>query len=357
MTAAPDIVVDPYLLCLPNPCHSIDQLDEFIDGLLSWSDSLRRADIGVYISDECMLSMVEDNLYPYQYKLRDMLRAFEIDHVDHETVCRVAQHILEHTQKVEDLTGISDVLCEETGLSIKPWGVIERLSDLTGSAFKKCLVILALKYKGDASLSECCVIASTPVRNDAENATMLSVTAEVHDIEWNKPPTKIETDFPLSLSGVFDLYYNFNAILGLLGCVHLWSGADSDQGARDAINQMVHQLVESGASEPSSAKAFQLGSQFLETARIMGFGSRTDHAMVLIESCARIIIDQPKNAIKPFRINANPNADQQERDDGARAFRTHLTKRGAGFRLMLWIARGGDIEFANVGPKNELVIY
>jgi len=77
--------------------------------------------------------------------------------------------------------------------------------------------------------------------------------------------------------------------------------------------------------------------------------------MVLIETCARIVIGYPKNELAPFRIDAN-SSKQRSREDGSRAFRTHLTKKGPGFRLMFWETPTGLIEFANVGDKDELVI-
>jgi len=78
--------------------------------------------------------------------------------------------------------------------------------------------------------------------------------------------------------------------------------------------------------------------------------------MVLIESCARIVLGVPKNPIKEFRINSKPTSDQRVRHDGSLAYRTHLTKKGAGLRLMIWIRPDGTFEFANMGDKDELEI-
>lgn len=78
--------------------------------------------------------------------------------------------------------------------------------------------------------------------------------------------------------------------------------------------------------------------------------------MVLIESCARIVLGIPKNTLNEFRENSKATSKQRVREDGALAFRTHLTKKGIGLRLMFWKKQNGTIEFANIGDKDELEI-
>src|ERR1039457_3294181 len=82
-----------------------------------------------------------------------------------------------------------------------------------------------------------------------------------------------------------------------------------------------------------------------------GFGAR----LSVVDSCARILLGEPKNSVEPFRVSQD-STEQKTRNDGACALRTHLTKDGPGYRLMLWELKDKSIEFANVGPKNELVI-
>ena len=66
------------------------------------------------------------------------------------------------------------------------------------------------------------------------------------------------------------------------------------------------------------------------------------------------MLDIPKHELKPFYDRVSGR--QIFRSDGAHAFRTHLTKKRAGLRLMLWKIPDGTIEFANVGDKDELAI-
>ncbi|QAZ66814.1 hypothetical protein C3Y92_05980 [Solidesulfovibrio carbinolicus] len=102
---------------------------------------------------------------------------------------------------------------------------------------------------------------------------------------------------------------------------------------------------------------FEIGSGFVHSLHTWGANSRHDYAMVIIESCARIVLGMPKNSINEFRESAKATAKQRIRvDDGALAFRTHLTKKGVGLRLMFWRLAGGTIEFANIGAKGDLEI-
>ena len=116
-------------------------------------------------------------------------------------------------------------------------------------------------------------------------------------------------------------------------------------------------LLGVGTGDGSATKTFRLGPQLLETARRNAFGSRSDLAMNLIESLARILLGVPKNPVEAFREDERPTSPQRRRADGAIARRPHLTKHGAAFRLMFWELADGTIEFANVGPKSELEIF
>ena len=78
-----------------------------------------------------------------------------------------------------------------------------------------------------------------------------------------------------------------------------------------------------------------------------------------------MLLGQPKSMASPFRVRpASKRGKWQpaERHDGARGFRTHITKSHEALRLMYWEPKplvgsyGPIVEFANIGPKHELVI-
>ncbi len=115
----------------------------------------------------------------------------------------------------------------------------------------------------------------------------------------------------------------------------------SSAGARIGIDRAIKDLSGSAAADE-----YDFTEDFVTTARDNGFFD--DAGMLrhlLAESCARIAFGNPKNALNEWHA--------AELRPGWRAFRTHLTKRGPGYRLMFWRRPDKRIVFANVGPKRE----
>ncbi len=355
MPSFPHITVDPYLLCLPSPCHSARQLDDFVSNLLAWAEANRREDIRILVSDGCKAALIEDGLYPFP-QLARLLRAQGVDYVDHKTICRVAQALLDASPTLEDVCEISDILHDETKASVVPELFVTRLGGKTGGALTDSLVVLACWQRVCRPEAPSCVIASAwDMELDGDNTEVLLV-AEVLEAQGRGIKREAGAPFPMACSNVFVAYDSFSAVLKHLGSLRLWGDGESEQNARDAIDVRVGELLEAGAATRGDVLAYRLGPSFLESVRRWGFALRRDLASNLIDSCARVIIGQPKHSMKPFRTTDAPTAPQRVRADGALAFRIPLTKHGAGFRLMLWKHLDGIVEFANVGDKDELEI-
>jgi hypothetical protein len=351
------IAIDPLLLCLPNPCHSEAAVERFVNNLLSWREGLRRTNLRLFLSDLCIEALINDAEYPYEYRLRDALNQYEVDVADHETVCQLLRDILKLTPSLAEVCGVTSVLFDDALMEVEPAFFLGRLPAHTKSAFAQTLVMLSARCLCGHTPHDDFSIASYIDESLLTDSSELTIISEVHEIECYDPSRRSNCVFPVKLRDVFDIYSSHNDFLMGIDILDLWAFATTEQGARDAIDILVNELVQQGSAEASQVITYAIGQRFLDSARKWGFGARSDYAMVLIESCARIVIGQPKNHLEPFRINANPGSRQRTRADGALAFRTHLTKRGPGFRLMLWETSGGEIEFANVGDKDELEIY
>ncbi len=215
------------------------------------------------------------------------------------------------------------------------------------------LVILAAGRRLGPKASSIVVFATSPAPVGEQGAEEVSIAADIDEIEWHDAHCG-HTPLPCSVREKLTLADCYKALTRQLGVWALWQNAATIVGARDAIEVCIEELVASGV-DGTQRSHYRFGEHFLESVRNWGFGARPDHASVLIESCARIILGIPKNPLNEFRESSN-SAEQRTRDDGACAFRTHLTKKGAGFRLMLWRLMDGTIEFANVGDKDELAI-
>jgi hypothetical protein len=350
----PDIVVDPYLVCLPRECDDVTRLDQFVDNLLSWSDLLQREDVNVHFPRSCLEALVEEGQYPYGQELKKMAARLGASHLSDDFVCRVAQAVLERTPTLEDRCSINVVIFDEDTCKVEPEVYVNRLAAKIGWGFKHGLTVIACF--GHSRPDEGFLIASaTSTPEAAFEGEEIKILARIEAVDCTDD-TRNWTDLvPVDVNQALPVTFSRESLFEHLGCLRLWGEADSPENARDAINTRVGQLFASGATNRRAAREFRFGDGFLQSARGHGFGARSDLATNLIDSCARILVDLPKQAVKPFRVSEN-SGEQLVRADGAAAFRTHLTKAGAGFRLMYWAMADGTIEFANVGTKFELEI-
>lgn len=356
MTESVQLVVDPYLLCLPSPCHSAEQIESFVEALLGWSELIRNPDLSVTVSDAVRLALLDDGEYPYQHRLRGLLQEFRCEVADHETICRLIQRLIDRTQSLEDMLGVQAVLYDENKTSIIPDTLKKRLKERCRSAFMEMLIIISASKLFEPGLETTTMVAS--VINNVDNKSSpldIELESELCDLEWTDTARKKPQPLPCDIKDHIPLAVCYEEVSRELGIWTLWRNATNEGAAIDAIELCLHDLIAYGVDGRHRVD-YIIGQRFLESARRWGFGSRTDYAMLLVESCARIILGIPKNPLSEFRKNEQ-SKEQRIRDDGARAYRTHLTKKSAGFRLMLWVLPNGMIEFANVGDKDELIIW
>ena len=66
---AQEVIIDPFLLCLPNPCNSLDQLEEFINAIVGWRGFLDRTDTCVLLSDSARVALNTDDEFPHRHRL------------------------------------------------------------------------------------------------------------------------------------------------------------------------------------------------------------------------------------------------------------------------------------------------
>ena len=347
------LAIDPYLLSLPSPCVSEEQIDEFVDRLLGWSCSLRRQDMHILVSDKARIALMEDGEYPDQHRLREALRNLHYVAADYDTVCGLVQNILNTTPSLEENLGFEDILFDESKTIINPGFLMERLNGKTQKAFVEMLAMMSLARVVIEPDNNKTLFVSSAKRN-ANFCENIDVVVETEIHEFSFTGEKNCPAFPISVQDQIPFAWGYSDLMQQLGVYTIWKNATCEEDAAEAIEQCTRELLLSGLDE-SRRRSFRIGIRFLESARRWGFFNRTDYAMLLIESCARIVLDVPKNPIKAFRISST-STEQRVRSDGARALRTHLTKTGPGFRLMLWRLPDDTFEFANVGDKDELEI-
>ena len=317
--------------------------------------------------------MYQDGWYPYTRRFNRLVQKYEledeIDFADEETLIRLAQKVLEKTPRLEERVGVEAIACNDTDkqIVIHPPAVAQRLGKNSAIALKESLAILGLGLTHLTTMTCGCVFASVESDGCSELAE-LNMEVVIDEAAFSVSPP-IQVAFPLSYSETLHICLGHGDYIRQVDTLELWGNADSEQGALDAILGMAIKHQEIGLPQvatPASYTSgllvdkgmirFRLGPKFLYSVQQWGFGSRQDWAMLLIDSCARILLAIPKKEIKIFETSAQSRNQRRRAIDNALAWRTHLTKANEGFRLMLWTTSDGLIEFANVGPKKELLI-
>jgi len=351
MSIFPALVVDPFLICLPRHCEEPDHLDQFVSNLLAWADILRRKEVPVHFPAVCLDAVLEYGYYPYDHELRQTAARLGAEHLSVDLVCRVAQEVLERTPTLEEACEITIVDFDEDSYEVSPDIYVTRLADKLGWAFKHGLATIACFERASSATSRFMIASASSKPVDAFDNLELRIVARIDGLDVSTRLADLAKVVPFDLDHSFSVALDGQSLLRTVGCLALWLQAHTADHVRDAVNARVEEVLAAGTGSRDQLRQFRVGNEFLESARRNGFASRLNP----IDSCARILLGVPKNPVEPFRISVDSTI-QRTRGDGARAFRTHLTKDGPGYRLMYWELADGSIEFANIGPKHELAI-
>lgn len=350
-----EVVVDPHVLCVPNPCLSLEPLEKFVSNLIGWRGLLDNRDVRVLLSDATRCALEEDGEFPYRHTLGKLMRTLNCQVADIETVWRLLHAVLERTPSLEEHYGIKSILHDESKFKCEPPFLLERLKSSCRSAFVEDLTIIGV-VSDDASTTD---YSPTPILASSDWAdgleSRVSVEGEIHDFQEIAASSLGNRDRPFSISHEILVAFDYQKALAAVDMWKLWDSASNTSSVIACFEKCITEIVQSGVDDQSRSE-FRLGDGFLESLRQWGASSQRSVAMITIESCARLVLGVPKNAVNEFREGSASSASQLVRIDGARAFRTHLTKAGVALRLMFWVLNDGKIEFANIGGKNELEI-
>ena len=248
------------------------------------------------------------------------------------------------------------VLIEEDSFEWAPAVILDRLSRNCRSALRGDLLIAGIKDWECVtdSLESHLMVASGGV-TEHPLPTIITIKAEIHDIGIVLEDRGRMRELPICISQSIPIVFSHEQLIETLDLWSVWDGASSEEGVRCCIDARVKNLISLGAVDDEVCD-FVIGKCFVASLKGWSANLRRDYAMVTVESCARVVLGIPKNPVSEFRQSAEGTAKQRIRDDGALAFRTHLTKKGVGLRLMFWKLIDGVIEFANIGGKDELKI-
>jgi len=348
----PHLCIDPHLLSLPRmDTSSTEDVEDFVSSIVDWGKTVGSSSTKAYVSSTVLDAIDEDNAFPWPDKLVDMLKYHKVKSADHHTVSLVVQGFIA-CALIENLVGLKALLLEEEKTEIAPRFMYERLRSKTQHAFRELLAMIVMVQHGYGGEVEQITLASIPGENKEPELQYLSFATVIEEFEWKADSGDRNIDPPYVIDDRVSIFFSRNGLLESIEPLSLWPATDDTSGAYDAIDCCIARLVTVGTDKEHTMQ-YSIGPRFLQTTRKWECGHEGHHAFTLIESCARIVLGIPKHEVKPFYDRAGR---QKDREDGALAYRTHLTKKREGLRLMLWKLPDGTIEFANVGDKDELTI-
>ena len=351
-SAVPDLCIDPFLISLPKMETSTkDDIEDYVSGLIDWSKTIGLNHSKSFVSSAVLDAIEKDDAHPWLEDIQRLLKQNRVQSVDCNTVFQSVQFLLS-SLIIEDELGLKALLLDENKTELEPSYLIERLRPKTQSAFFEMLAMIILIQHGYGRDADYVAVASLPDNQKNPGFQFLRYSAEISIFEEKKDTRNLNIKIPYVINDQIPAFFSREGLLEKLEPISIWLVTDGTNSACDAIDCCVARLVAAGS--PNEKISYSMGSQFLSTAQIWDCGQEGRYTLLLIESCARIVLNNPKNPLKPFLDEQHGK--QKIRNDGALAFRTHLTKGKVALRLMLWKLADGTIEFANVGKKAELKI-
>jgi hypothetical protein len=288
-------------------------------------------------------------LFPVDAGITRLLQESGLEHVyTVNDVRRAINTLIDRPRPISSLSLTTFLI--PSGISIKPELVVE-----TGSimeAFVLLLSHIAIAFERNGFVRELLsvVTAIPPISAVID----FSAKLELVDPPFQKAENSYETlDVNIRVQRTTDV----SQLLASIDPINLWRTANEPAEFQLAIRLSSQRLINEGGGDRGSCREFSLGHYFTASlSKWDGSGDKAYSASVL-ETCARIVANVPKYALNEMTSKSVTGRDRPRvRGDGAKAFRTHVSKRGEAIRLMYWLLKDQSIEFANIGSKGELEI-
>jgi hypothetical protein len=294
--------------------------------------------INLFKSSDFEVTLEETGNFPSFESVRETLAAYNLEGIFSEKdVLQNLLLIMHRALAVADEFG-TEVL-RVSGIRHEVQCMFERHPAALREASIRSLATLAwLKHVG--FLKPCHFLVSG---NPAMKTGSLCFEGSIDDALWNGG---VAPQLPETVSVEVPTISSADDCISVVTALDVWRSTNTPAELHLAIYTKACRLAETTGAPRSSLRAFRIGSEFLGSLTI-NQAVRGRYASSTLEACARIVLGSPKYEVKDFG---------GARADGMAGKRTHITKHVAALRLMYWTSTEGDIEFANVGPKGELII-
>ncbi len=319
MTNDSAYVVDPYLLQTPSPGEWLAA----VDSILSWTTYGSGHARQFVLSSACLSCLMESANCPYlnPSELHRRLKAEGEPSIAALDLHRQVSRLL---NDVEYSQAAASTQC----LELKPQGVITRqCAQQIKDQFPRCLIALHLTQTPETDNGS--VRTASRPGDGLYAETEVQVAARVLHVQGDQQP---RLNLPLDVSFSFRLLFRPPTLpLDL---------SDLIDDPVSTLKRAYDLQVPQGDKELYPLAGFSVGSGFIPSLLALGLDSQPRVLRIIVRDAVRILSGQaerfPAMAIHRQRVGPGPNDAQLTREDGAEAWRLHLTKHGAGYRLLYW---------------------
>jgi hypothetical protein len=334
------IYADPALLALPNGlADSSDELATLIDRVIELSIWAR--DCGAFTivkPDNLEDLLVGAGAFPTFSIVKETLDAGDLsDTFDTRDVLLSLLAIMERAHGAAEAFGVDVSRSDVSGPTLTP--LFDRFPVAVRSMSINALASICLLKSTGRLKADAFAVSGHPKLG----RQTLPFEAVVEELSTSEDLT---FDLPVRISGSVEVLSSPKDVLHTGRAVSLWCAAQDAAEIHAAVEARVHELV--APDEAAGARSrFSIGSEFVRSLKENQAFSDGKFASTVLETCARIAAGTPKYDINDFGVRSN---------DGALGKRTHATKHRPALRLLFWMHCDGEVEFANIGQKNDLDI-
>lgn len=336
--------IDPALLASPYIVNNKADAECFVERLSHWSSRATLGHLNMTISDDCDSVLIAEGAFPAFGSIDAMLTKFGLGRVYAAgDVARMVNNLLQRSERILDKAGTEVV--ELYAFAVAPTVVPSTASAEIRNACQRA--IATVRRVNDAQHTPVVGVLVSGLTGAHPIVLSLNCDAMIFD----RTAAHGDQVSDVSVTGDTIAVGEMGDLVGQVRAADLWERAT---GARDLHLAIALHALEIGSGRPSFAglPKFAVGSEFYGSLAGVQAQGAQPHASVTLECCARVISGGPKYPLSPL---VDVHGVQITRADGARAYRSHVTKGGLAVRLMTW-EREGTIEFANTEVKHNVVI-
>lgn len=337
------VLLDSAVLAVPNFGLSDEAANDIIDRAFQFSRAVSsHLHLDIMISEFAEDALWECGCGPDYATIDDFLEMMDLKQVFSTNDVLVAYHtLMSHAVRAFD----------EERLEVRTFTNFE-----TQPSLPAALGPLALQYESKRVLTTSALAKQLGGSGfhipgwsgDPCDVAQVTASVEVADVGTAWP----DLELPAAVLAEVQLLSSLEMLISPSTASEAWARAEDSLDLHFAIGiRALAILRDTDTVGTGNVARFAMGPRFLDSLRENQCAGTGRMASITLELCAQIVAGRCNRYIGPM---GKPK--QVERGfDHARGWRVHLTDAHEGLRLMYWEGPQG-FEFANVGPKWELLI-